>query len=67
VRKIIARKPTGTSVTWTAVADGTNGIKYVTQANDIDVHGTWQLQAYIEMPEWKGSGAVAQMYVYPKL
>ena len=27
LRKIIARKPNGTSVEWTAVADGTNGIK----------------------------------------
>ena len=63
VRRIIAKKPNGTRVTWTAVADGTNGIKYVTQANDLDVAGTWQLQAYVELPTWKGSGAVASMTV----
>ena len=67
VRKIIAKKPNGTSVTWTAVADGTNGIKYVTQANDLDVAGVWQLQAYVELSAWKGSGAVASMTVAPVL
>lgn len=67
VRRIIAKKPNGTSVTWTAVADGTNGIKYVTQPNDLDIAGVWQLQAYVELPAWKGSGAVALMTVAPVL
>ena len=63
VRNIIVRKHNGTKVTWGAVADGTTAIKYVTSAGDLDVPGTWKLQAYVEMPGWKGLGEVATLTV----
>ena len=62
-RKIYALKPNGTKVTWTATADGTTAIKYVTQINDLDIPGVWQLQAYVEVSGWKGSGEVAELEV----
>lgn len=57
VRKIIVRKPvTGQRVEWNAVAEGTNSIKYVTVDGDISAAGIMTVQAYIEMPTWKGYG-----------
>ena len=67
VRSIVAMKPDYTHVDWTAVADGTTGIKYVTQTGDLDVPGVWELQPYVEMPAWKGYGDVVELEVKPKL
>ena len=63
VRQIVARKQNGAKVTWTAVQEGASSIKYNTVSGDIDSSGNWQLQAYIEMPGWKGFGAVALLTV----
>lgn len=48
--QLIFTKPTGVKVTQTATldSDGTDGkMKYVSQANDLDVVGFWKLQGYI--------------------
>lgn len=66
-RKIIARKPSGTRVEWTAAAEGSTSIKYVTQADDLNVAGEWALQAHIEMPDWIGSGDVVRLQVLPSV
>ena len=63
VRTINARKPDGTAVQWTAVASGATAIKYVVLVNDLSVAGVWLLQAYIEMPGWKGRGETASLQV----
>lgn len=63
VRNIVARKPGGAKVTWPAVADGTNSIKHVVVDGDLDAAGTWKLQAYVEMPGWRGYGDVAALTV----
>lgn len=63
VRKILVRKPTGTKVEWVAALEGTNSIQYTTLAGDLDEVGRWRLQAYIEMPAWKGSGEVAMLVI----
>lgn len=58
VRKIIVRKPvTGERVEWTAIAEGTTAIKYTTLPGDISTAGIMTVQAYIEMPTWKGYGS----------
>ena len=58
VRKIIVRKPvTGERVEWTAIAEGTTAIKYTTILGDISTAGIMTVQAYIEMPTWKGYGS----------
>lgn len=67
IRNIVVRKANGSKITWGAVADGTNAIKHVTILGDLDVPGAWKLQAYVEMPDWKGFGEVATLVVSPPL
>ena len=57
VRNIIVKKPDGSKIIWAASAEGTNSIKYVAVTGDIDLVGAWKVQAYIEMPTWKGHGS----------
>lgn len=64
VREIVARKPTGQVVTWTAVASGTNGIKYTLQAGDLNQAGVWTLQAKVTTPTWSGRGGSFELPVY---
>ena len=57
LRKIIVRKPmSSTRTEWNAIAEGSTSIKYVTTEGDIDSAGIMTLQAYVEMPNWKGYG-----------
>lgn len=56
VRKILVTKPDGEKKEWSAVPDGTNGIKYVINDGDLDLPGEYRLQASIEMVGWKGRG-----------
>lgn len=64
VRKILVRKPNSdAAIEWAALAEGTNKIKYVVVDGDLDVAGIYYLQAYIEMPTWKGRGETANLTV----
>lgn len=63
VKSIVARKPNGSKVTWSATLEGTDFIKYVILSGDLDVAGTWHLQAKVDMPGWSGSGEVAVLRV----
>ena len=63
VRSIVARKPNGAKVTWNALQEGITLIKHITAAGDLDMAGVWKLQAYIEIPGWKGCGSVAILTV----
>jgi len=38
-------------------------IYYITQSGDIDQAGVWCLQAYIEMPSFKGYGEIKTLSV----
>lgn len=64
--EIRATKPDGTKVAWTAsLASGeTTVIAYVTQDGDLDQAGAWKLQAYVELPGWKGRGEIAVLDVH---
>ncbi len=62
---ILCRKPDGSKVTWSGVLEGTNTIKYTVGTGDLDVAGTWELQAYVEMPGWKGRGEWSTLKVLP--
>jgi len=33
------------------------------QTGDLDVVGDWELQTYVEMPGWKGSGELVTLRV----
>jgi hypothetical protein len=63
-RSILARKPDGTQVTWTAQASGTNSIAFATLVGSLDQAGKWRLQAQVVMPSgtWKGETAVLTVY-----
>lgn len=63
VRKIVVRKPSGIKIEWSAVLDGTESIQYTTLTGDLDEVGRWRLQAYVEMPAWRGSGDVAMLVI----
>jgi len=63
VRTIKVRKPNGVRTTWAAALDGTTKIKYAVQTGDLDVVGDWELQTYVEMPGWKGSGELVTLRV----
>ena len=67
VRSILAMKPDYTHADWTATSVGDTSIKYVTQQGDLDVPGIWELQPYIETPDWKGFGDVVELVVKPIL
>jgi hypothetical protein len=65
-KEIHARKPSGTTVTWTAVftTDGTDGkIRYQTLAATLDEVGTWVLQGHVVIGTWDGHSTKAIMTV----
>lgn len=35
------------------------------ETGDLNVAGTWELQAYLEMPGWKGRGEWSPLKVLP--
>ena len=53
------RKPSGAEVSWSASIYNTNYLKYITVADDLDESGTYYLQSYIEIDQWKGRGETA--------
>lgn len=55
-RSIEARKPDGSTVTWAAVASGTNSIRHDVLPGALDQPGTWVLQAKVTLPAgtWRG-------------
>ena len=65
VHNIVVRKPNGAKVTWVGTISGVTSILYATQASDLDIAGTWHLQAVVTMPGWTGSGEIATMDVSP--
>lgn len=63
VRRIMAKDPRGVVHTWEGIAEGTTSIKYTVLSGDIDLTGAWKVQAYIEMPTWKGHGTQSSFNV----
>jgi hypothetical protein len=60
------KTPSGSTGTWSAVAENTYYCTYIVQSGDIDEAGEWELQAYITAVT--GSNAVhgdkTKLYVY---
>jgi len=48
---------------WTAVQESVTSISYTTQANDLDMQGTWKLQSYVECPAWEMYGDEVDLVV----
>ena len=55
--QLVFKKPNGTTVSKTATfqTDGTDGVvQYTTQSGDIDVAGSWKVQANLVLSSWSG-------------
>ena len=63
VMKVRAKSPSGGIKTFDATLNNSTSIKYVLVDGDFNVAGNWQVQAYIEMPGWKGRGEWANIEV----
>ena len=63
VMQIRARGPKNSRKTFTATLEAPNSIVYSLLSGDLDQPGLWKLQAYVELPGWKGYGAVAEIIV----
>jgi hypothetical protein len=70
VKQIKFKKPDGTTVTQDAVfsSDGTDGkLRYVSIVGDIDMRGSWQMQAYVEKASWQGHSEINYFEVFENL
>ncbi len=55
VLQVKLKAPNVATVTKTgALGASTNFLEYQTVAGDLNVHGDWTVQGYIEKPGWKG-------------
>lgn len=61
---IDVKKPDGTTARWVGSMVGSE-VMYATQAGDLDQAGTYRLQAYVEMPAWRGHGSTFVLEVLP--
>ena len=69
-KEIIFKKPDGTQVTKAAsfYSDGTDGIiEYSTIEDDLDMTGTWKIQAKVIMPTGTWSSNIQSFKVYANL
>src|SRR5688572_10746424 len=67
---MIFRKPNKTYLTKTAsvVGDGSTGqIYYITEENDLDIPGTWQIQGKIEKPTGSWSSDIYTCKIFANL
>ena len=58
------KKPSGEQVTWTPDIYSTKYLKYITQVNDLDEQGTYNLQPYFVLNTWSGYGETVTFKVF---
>jgi hypothetical protein len=70
VKQIVIQSPDGTTHAYEAyfLTDGTDGILYYeTIGGELNQHGTYGVQAYIEMPSFSGRSSIVEFEVYENL
>ncbi len=70
VKTITIVRPDETTFTRAAVfsVDGVNGKIYIVSVSgDFTVSGTYYIQAYIELPSWKGNSDIGEFEVFDNL
>ena len=65
IMQIRVKKTSGAVATWPATLSGTQSVRYIAVANDIDEPGAWKLQAYVDTPAWRGLGETFVLQVHP--
>ncbi len=60
---IVAKKPNGAVVTWPATAVG-SVVRYLTVADDLDIPGSWELQALVVNGAGRWLGTTVKLRVY---
>lgn len=63
---IVARKPDHTTVLWDSNAVSET-VVYIIADGDLDQHGTWLLQAYVDLDTWEGYSTTAILVVGERL
>jgi len=64
VLQLKVKKPDEIEYTWAASLEGTTKLKYVAISGDFNQEGIYYLQAYVELPSWKGRGETVSFRVY---
>jgi len=63
-RQIKYRKPDGTSGYFAATLESSTSISYTTTSTaDLNIKGSWKLQAYIVTPTWTNHGDIIRLNV----
>lgn len=67
--RLIYEKPDGSCGYWAAGVnpDDTTEAQYMTTEDDLDIHGTWRIQTYVEFVDWQAHGLWAEFKVYKPL
>jgi len=68
--RIYYKKPSGATGYWTATLEGTRYATYTTllsSDDDLDESGNWEVQLYVESPDWTGYGEVSSFHTYKRL
>ena len=63
---IVARKPDRTTEVWAANAVNET-VVYIIADGDLDQHGDWQLQAYVDLTTWSGYSTTVILVVGERL
>ena len=61
---LMVQKPDGSEDEWIGTIYNERYIRYTIADGDFNVAGTYRLQAYVEMPGWKGRGVTTEFDVY---
>lgn len=67
VKRILYRKPDGSSGYWTATQEGTSVLVYNLLNTDLDQIGVWTFQAFVTIAGKNGYGEYVQKEIKTKL
>lgn len=62
---LVVKKPDGSVVEWAGVAKGSR-IEYVIQEGDLNVPGSYKIQAVVRNGTFESLGETTMLYVYPE-
>jgi hypothetical protein len=63
-QSIEAQRPDGSTVSWAGTIFETNKVRFVTQADSLNVAGDWKLQSRVVLPTGTWLGEVVKLTVH---